>query len=312
MSFTGQLTGGVFDPQGPGYGALATQNEKQRQALINQGLSQINAIFGGGATSFYSMANAGGAKYDPHAPYYYLTGKGFQPYQLPGDTRTDHSFLGNLMHAPGQHGPILTDLGDALNSIFGGSEPSPQEIARQQFQRGKLLNKTDATYQGFDDKFYDQRATDYLNYALPQEAKQYKTNLDAITYDLADRGILQSTAANKAFSDLNQTAAGAKQTVADSALAQSNQLRQNVENARQTAIGQLYQTGDPNLAASNAIGVARSASQPSVFQPIANLFGNLATTYYTNQLLNSYRNPGTGTPQYGSGYYDMSGALPNQ
>lgn len=306
-SFTGALTGGVFDPQGPQYGKLATDNEKQRQALINTGLGQINSIFGGGNASFYSMANTNGAKWNPTQQYYYLTGKGFTPYKKPVADQTDRSFLGNLMHAPGQEGPILTDLGHALNSIFGSS-PTPNEEAKKQFQRGKLLNKEDATFEGFQPAFFDQRAKDYVGYALPQEAQQYRTNKEAITYNLANRGLSESSSAKNQFSNLERTASTAKQSIADSAIAQANQLKKEVEQARQQAIQQLYQTGDANLAASNAIGATAGLSQPSVFQPIANMFGGLATTYYTNKLLNDYHG-GTGTSSL---HYDLSQALPNQ
>lgn len=336
MSFASDFTGGLFDPQGPAYGKLATKNEKQRQALINQGLGQLNSIFGGGTADFYSMANAGGKGFKADRttrdqPYYHLTGKGFTPYM--NDTQKPDSFLGDhhdwqMASVPTggvaggiEHGgngdwgqsfaSILTGgLFDTLGSFFGGNEESPLDKAKKAYDRGQLLNKTTATYEGFQPSFYDQRAKDYLSFALPEEARQYRTNLDAVTYNLANRGLLKSSQATNQYSNLNRTDMQAKQSIADSALDQANALRQKVEEAKSGAISQLYQTGDANLAASNAIHTMSSIAQPNAFAPISNLFGNLATNVYVNNLLNSYK--GGGASNSGPSYYDLSGALPHQ
>lgn len=311
-SFTGQLTGGVFDPTGPQYGDLAAKNEKQRQAKIKQGLQSIDAVFGGGNTSFYSPANTQtGSKFDPAHQYYRLTGTGFNEFHMPGADKTDRSFLGNLMHTPGDEGPILTDLGHALSTIFG-SEPSPMEQATKLFKRGQLLDKTDASYKGFQPEFFDKRAQDYLNFALPEESRQYKTTADALTYDLGDRGLSESSVAKKAYGDLNRTEGQARQTLVDSAIGQANQLQREVQQARENAIAQLYQTGDPNQAAHSAITSYASLSQPSVFQPLSQMFGGIAQQYYTNKLLNSYQPNGAGSMANNGGaspYYNLSDAL---
>ena len=344
MSVGSFLTGGLFDPTGPQYGSLATHNERQRQAMINQGLQQINAIFNGGTTDFYSMANAGGNKFgmdwrNRTDPYYILGDKGFHTYRQfgdnpgsqnpfavgPGSNSVLQEGLSNIATpAPGvglaMHHTINGDYGAAaaswltggisdIGGLFGGNQETPLDRASKLYNRGRLLNKTTATYEGFQPSFYDQRAQDYINYALPQEGQQYRTNLNATTYNLANRGLLNSSQATKQFSDLNRTDIAAKQNIADQAIAQSNALRQQVSNAQQQAIQMLYQTGDPNLAAHNAITAAASATGPSVFAPISNMFGNLATSIYTNQLLNQYRGGGGGSYNE-TPYYNMSGALP--
>lgn len=339
MSVGSFLTGGLFDPTGPQYGSLATKNEKQRQAMINQGLAQINAIFGGGTTDFYSSANAGGNAFGQERrtrndPFYILGNKGFVPYNIgsgavnnphmsltPGDGGTTIGLpgvtggsMGAISHASkGDYGASvasgLTGGVSDIASLFAGSNESPLDRARKIYNQGRLLNKTTASYEGFQPSFFDQRAQDYVNYALPQEGQQYRTNLDATTYNLANRGLLSSSQATKQFSDLARTDIAAKQNIADQAISQSNALRQQVENAKQQAISMLYQTGDPNLAAHNAITAASAATGPSVFAPIGNMFGNLATSVYTNQLLNSYRNGGGVIPNE-SPYYNLSGALP--
>lgn len=344
MSSASDFTGGLFNPSGPQYGAITTRNEKQRQAMINQGLTNINAIFGGGNADFYSMANKGGQKFHANAdsrtqPYYYLTGKGFQPYPGLGGGQSQGGALapieggditqyqrasvptggasGAIAHTEqGDYGQAIAStltggLFDTLGSLFGSNKQSPLDLEKSRYNRGVLLDKTSANYQGFGDDFYNQRAQDYVNYALPQEGQQYRTNLDAVTYNLANRGLLDSSQQKSQMSDLARSDTQAKQTIADSAIGQANDLRKTVSDAKQASIAQLYQTGDPNQAASTAVTQASQAMQPNVFAPLSNMFGSLATQYYTNQLLNSYSG-GAGVPQQGSEYYNLTGGLPSQ
>jgi len=53
---TSLLSGGLIDTSAPNYAKVAARNEKQRQALINLGLGQINALYDGGTTAFYNPA----------------------------------------------------------------------------------------------------------------------------------------------------------------------------------------------------------------------------------------------------------------
>ena len=315
MSFTGTITGGLIDPGGPDYGKLAGKNEKRRKQIIDLGLQQVNAVFGGGSAPFYTAANTGTNKFDPHDSYYKLTAAhGFSPYWSPGEgpnaktTPSQFGQIADVSNAAMSFGATVPSVlaGFGLGKLLGHTE-SPTDIARKSFNRGQLLNAPEyKTFEGFQDPFFEKRAQDYVNYALPQEAQQYRQNRLAMLYGLNNRGLQSSSVATQAKSGLERTAGEAKQTIADTALQQANQLRQDVENARQQSIQQLYQTADPGQATAGAIASAAGFQRPSTFAPIANMFGNLAQQYMTNQLLNSYRQP-YGVPQGQN--YSLAGAL---
>ncbi len=311
------LFGGALGGQ-QNYGNIAGKNEKKRQNLIDLGMRQINAVYGGGTVPFYSLANTGENKFDPHSSYYSLNATGgFKPYWTPGGRHPQGTVSATL---PGEAvksggGDLLAagavkalGLGDMINKWFGKSE-SPQDVARKAFRHNQLFNAPSyQTFEGFQDPFFQKRAQDYVNFALPQEAQQYQQNRLAQTYGLANRGLSDSSVATQAHSNLERTAGQAKQTIADTALQQANQLRQDVENARQQNIQQLYQTADPAGATASAVNTAAGFSRPSTFAPVANMFGNLANQYYTNQLLNNYRQP-YGVGQDVNSTYNLAGAL---
>jgi len=164
-----------------------------------------------------------------------------------------------------------------------------------------------SAFSGFDPSFYQQRAQAYQNYALPQLSQQYQQNRDQVGYNLANRGLLQSGAAGKQWSDLARTNAQAQQGIADSGIAQAQALQRQVEDARNQQLGFLNQSADPAAARQGAIATAASFQQPSVFAPIANEFQGLAQQYYLSQLIN--QNRPTSYVQSPTDTYNNSGAL---
>jgi hypothetical protein len=294
---TGALTGGLIDTGTPDYGKLAGQNEKKRQALINLGMQQINAVYGGGQAPFYSLANPGQTgRFDPHSSYYSLTGRGISPYWVPDGVHPSEQLnqtgLSQALSSGGGDlfaGAAIRGLG--IDRLFGNVE-SPRDIAAKNFRRGQLFNApTYETFEGFQPAFFQKRAQDYINYALPQLGEQYRGARNATLYGLANRGLQDSTVAGQANRQLERTTGVARQNIADTGLAQANQLKRDVEGSRQEAIRQLYQSANPADAFRSATESAASFRQPSTFAPIANLFSNLAQQYATNQILNNYRAP---------------------
>lgn len=342
-SFTGALTGGLIDPGQQNYGTLAKISEQRRKGLINLGMRQINAIFGGGSVPLYSLETspltrgewAGGAN---RQPYYFQNRRGeFAPYFAPKPQRdlayegakkgaiagsvvpgvgnvvgaATGSLIGSLREGDIAKAGINLGTGGSyslLRGLFGKDAPSPREILNRKIQQGLLFRApTYQTFEGFQPEFFAKRAQDYVNYALPQVADQYQQNRRALLYGLANRGLSESSVSTKSRSDLERTAGRARQNVADTGLAQADQLRRDIEAARQQSIQQLYQTADPAQASQAAISTAAGFRTPSTFAPVANMFSNLANQYYLNQLLNSYRQPYSSP--YGGPTYSLSEAL---
>lgn len=292
--FTSILSGGLIDTSAPNYANVAQRNEKARQALINLGTQQINSVFGGGTAPFYAPANPNTSQFDPHQSYYKIGPKGPALYWAPGGK-----------HPPGQFsqsgvGQAIGSGGGDLGAAFGakalgldklfGKEQSPKQVAKTKFRRGQLFMAPEyQTFEGFGDPFYQGREQDYIRYALPQLAEQYRQNRNAIKFGLANKGLLGSTVEASANAGLERTAGEGRQTIADTARAGSNSLRQQIEGARQAALSQLYQSANPGQAIQSAVQTASGFQAPSTFAPIGNLFTSLAQQYVTNQLLNNYR-----------------------
>jgi len=303
-NLTSILSGGLIDTSAPNYAKVAGKNEAKRQGIINLGMDQINAIFGGGSAPFYTSANTGENQFNRHNTYYGLTGKGdFAPYWAPGSVQPKQG-----PNSPGI-GSITLETAPGspfgfMGGVLGHKGPSPRQIAKKSFNRGQLFNAPETkTFEGFQDPFYAKRAQDYVNFALPQFAQQYQQNRNQMLFGLANRGLGQSSVADQASSNLERSAGEGRQQIADTGLAQANQLRRDVEAARQQAISQLYQSADPAQALQGAVRTASGFQAPSTFAPITNMFSNLANQYATSQILNNYRQPYGAPGQSGGNYF---------
>jgi hypothetical protein len=296
MSFTGTLSGGLIG-ETPNYAALAKKSEARRKGVIDLGLKQIGAVFDGGAAPFYSLANAGGSKFDPKSTYFFQDKKGgFVPYWAPKGAKPsgtyNYSGIGKALNTGGFDLAAMGVMkGLGLTKALGfGDEDSPKEIAMKAFRRGQLFNApNEQTFTGFGPEFFQSRTKAYTDYAMPQVAEQYLDARNAQTYGLSNRGLLSSSLADQARSRLERTAGQSRQAVAEEGINQANTLKRNVETSRQNAINQLYQTADPARAFQSAISSASQLGVPSPFAPITNMFANLAQQYYTNQLLKGYQ-----------------------
>jgi hypothetical protein len=306
--------GGLFGAS-PNYAALAKRSEASRQGIINLGLSQINSVFGGGSAPFYTPALQPGSKFSGKNTYYFLNKRGqFAPYWSP------YGGAAKGINSPNQIADLATDLttlgaaaglraalpAAGLGNLFG-TEESPRDIAKQKFRKGQLFNAPEyQTFEGFQPEFFQKRAQDYVNYALPQLAQQYQQNRNAVLYGLSNRGLGSSSVSTQAKSGLERAVGEGKQSIAESGIAQANQLKKDIESSRQEAINQLYQSADPARAFQSAISAASQFRQPSVFAPLADMFGNIAQQYYLNRLISGYQQ---GAAPAQGGMYDLSSVL---
>ena len=253
-SFTSVLTGGLINPGSGDFSKKATKQEKKRQQVLDYGTDLIDAIFYGGTTPLYTPVTDK------------FTKSAWQQYKANPQ-------------------PLFSLTPKGINPFV-----KSRAAVNKQIQRGNLFTGSEQTFEGFQPTFFDQRAKDYINFAMPQLEKQFRDNFEAIMYNMANRGLLGGSASQKAQSDLFTAAGQGRQRIADEAISQAQQLRQDVERARQSAIDLLYQTSNPAQAMQRAVAMASEFRQPSTFAPIANMFANLANQYYMNQVLNTYRN----------------------
>ncbi len=308
-SITGYLTGGLINPVAPDYAGAATKAEKQRQALINQGLMDINSVFSGGTSTSFNPAQ--GSTFDPKGDYFRLGSKGFQPYNL--QTLGGKLPGGGFDFTPGSKNGVLGALmtgsaTDFLPQLFGGGPESPRSHLHKAFNKGQLFTGTPQTYKGFGPDFFNQAAQNYVDFAMPQFAQQYRDTQNSLNFGLANRGLSQSTQQKQAQSKLDVATGLGEQQIVDTARGTSQQLQKQVEDARNAAINNLYQTGDPSQALQQSIGAASQFAVPQTFSPLSNVFGNLANQYAINQI---YNPQGLGTMNYLSNPYQFSQGMPN-
>lgn len=240
------------------------KDEQARQNRINQGMGQINAIFGGGA---YGVNPA--AAYTPGS--HYFTGAG-KPYAFDINDPATIKWakgqgiqLGPKGGRP-QFGPMLSM--DQLTQRYG------QHLAKT----GGLFGGTE-TFQGFTPDFYAQRTKDYENYALPQLQQQYSQQQNQAAFGLANRGLINSSAAAKERGTLAQQYNVGLGNIANQGIGQAQDLRSRVEQNRAQLVGQLQASGDPQSTAQLALSSTSQFSAPSAFAPVGNLFQNFAQTY---------------------------------
>lgn len=173
----------------------------------------------------------------------------------------------------------------------GGSNNAALARMDEEARQGRItegMGKINQTFGQFNDAFYNQRAQDYTNYALPQLYQQMQQVNKQGYYNLAGRGLLGSGAANQFGSSLQREADTQKQGIVDAGIGQAQQLRKDVEGQRSQLVSQLQASADPTTAAQQALASANAYSLPSAFTPIGNLFGNFASLYVGNQLDKAY------------------------
>lgn len=295
-SVTGALSFGLIDPTPANYGGKMSAEERRREALIRAGIDSINAVYQGGTAPQYSLVT--NTKYDPTKSYFKPGKTGFVPYGRAHGSSTGLTAGGLITSGM----PIIGGPWD----LFGSSK-SPQDVFRGDVHAGNVFEATPETYEGFGN-IVGQRKQDYINYAMPQLADQYRNTQNAVEYGLGNRGLLGGSASAKAASDLNRQKTFATQTIADTGTSQAQSLQDQIEASRENLIQQLYQTANPAGGTQAAIANAARFQQPSAFAPIANMFGSLINQYATSRFFNpgqaqSYIMP----DQYD---YNAAGALP--
>lgn len=181
---------------------------------------------------------------------------------------------------------VMLDI--ASGSPNYGNIAAEQEAARQR----RIVEGTadiNRAFSGFTPEFYQQRAKQYVDYALPQVGKQYREARDLIGYNLANRGMFGGSASQKQWGDLSDKFAQAKQNIVDTGQQQAQALQSEVERARDTQLGFLYQSADPAGATAGATAAAASLTYPTTLPIVTQQFTDLLNQYYYSQLVNSYR-----------------------
>src|SRR5438034_481771 len=96
-----------------------------------------------------------------------------------------------------------------MSGIYGGTSNtgstsralSTQEISNM----SQAESSIDSAFSGFNDDWYSKRRTSYLNYAIPELTKQYGSERKSLVYGLANRGLVNISAATEQFTNLQNS-----------------------------------------------------------------------------------------------------------
>jgi len=138
----------------------------------------------------------------------------------------------------------------------GGSD-SPERARQNKNTREKIITtgtqNIAKAFAGFNDQYYNKRAQDYINFAMPQLGEQTRSAQKNLVYSLADRGLTKSTVAGEKQAELQQQAANAQAGIVDEAQGQANQERLAKAQQKSGLIEQLISAQNPMLAQQSAL-----------------------------------------------------------
>lgn len=208
--------------------------------------------------------------------------------------------------------------GNASNNYYGnvrwtgtpspGTSPQVANPKVQINQNGAWQNLPDQLYTGttmehqggFDDAFYNKRATAYNEFALPQLQDQYTDQKKALTYALARGGNLGSSLSAAKKGVLDKDYALQQQGIYDTGRDYANKARSDVAAQKQNMVSLLQASADPDAVANLAQSQAQNLSAMPSFSPlspvISNVAGSLGTYLQNQQVSEAVRRANSNSP----------------
>ena len=182
-----------------------------------------------------------------------------------------------------------------------------EEARQARIREGtKTINKTfDKQFKGTG--FYSKQAQGYRDYAMPQLEEQYKDAGSELGFDLARRGLTDSSIRADKTADLSELYEINRQDVVGKSKQIANDARKNVEDARNDLILTLQSTGDAVGAGKSALSRAEVLSKPESYSPLEDLFLQFTSGLSTQAALERAYAAGSGVkPRYSMGIYGPS------
>ena len=161
-----------------------------------------------------------------------------------------------------------------------GASDSGSEVAQaradEQARQERIRQGTERVSTMFDSQFtpqyFNDRASSYENYALPQLADQHTDAKKQLVFALDRRGALDSSSRASLEAKLERERALAEQDIKGKAIDYKTSGMTNVEGARSNLITTLNATGDAEGAVTSATARAAALSQLPGYSPLSQLF----------------------------------------
>jgi hypothetical protein len=194
------------------------------------------------------------------------------------------------------------------NSGNDEAEKARQAEEERQAQIRAGTEKVNTTFdKSFTPAFFGKQSKAYSDFATPQLNEQYKDAGSELTFDLARRGLTDSSIRADKSADLSELYTLNKQDITGKARAAATEARGGVEDARNDLITTLQATGDAAGAGKAALSRAKVLSQPEAYSPLEDLFLKFTSGLSTQAALEKSYAAGSGVkPRFNMGIYNPS------
>jgi hypothetical protein len=258
------MASSFFDPKANySVGDSARNQQTQTQNLQNNAVSAIQAIFEGGtATPYLGAQYTKGGAVDPNATYYVNTpSQGFLQVQgIAAKPSTDGG-----VWDPGVPAKTVAGILDKYDPKSSGNTSDP------------IYTGTQQTYTGYG-ALPGQRQQDYLNWATPQYQQQLLSAQKSMLGNLADRGLLGSSA-NQTLADTLSAQANAQyQNIGNTGVSLANSLQNQISQQEASLIAEAQSATNPAANITSALNTAGSFSAPTQYSPIGSLFSQFTSS----------------------------------
>ena len=151
------------------------------------------------------------------------------------------------------------------------------------------LTSIDATFAPFNDAYYGDRKTAFLDFYRPQLDDQFSDAKDQLTFGLARNGILNSTMAGDQSAKLSKDYATNWASIVSKADADVNNLKSNVANEKSALVQQLNATADADRVTNDALSRTQQMFQQRPdYNPLGDIFAGVGDAFgnYSNAVTN--------------------------
>lgn len=180
------------------------------------------------------------------------------------------------------------------------------EIAAKQEAERQARIKTgqeniDTAFSSFNDPFYQDYQTKYLDYYTPQAEDQYSKAVKKLTLQLAQSGNLAGSTGANQLADLKKYYDTQKMALTNQALDATNSLRGNIDSKKSQLYADNRASADPGSATSAAASAAQYLQPTAPTSPLANVFADFFSNLSNNAAIQNVQKlyQGNGVQSFG-------------
>lgn len=168
------------------------------------------------------------------------------------------------------------------NSAQVARDEATAREARVNEGKGKI----DSAFNVFDPAYFSKFNQSYLDAYNPQVDEQFGDARKTLKYDLARKGVTNSTPGQTRFGKLADAYTDRRREIAGNADTAANDLRSKIDAQKGALYDQNVAAADPSLSAVRAASAAGALQTPASYSPLADLFSgvvNAGSQYVAGQ-----------------------------